>query len=74
MEATLQPTVALSTTKVEYMTLTKTVKEAIWLRGLLDELGVGRKQISIYSDNQGAFCFSKNSVFHVHTKHIDVCF
>ncbi|XP_070025855.1 secreted RxLR effector protein 161-like [Nicotiana sylvestris] len=36
---TLQSTVALSTTEAEYMTITEVVKEAIWLQGLLKELG-----------------------------------
>nr|GEY20607.1 retrotransposon protein, putative, Ty1-copia subclass [Tanacetum cinerariifolium] len=36
-KATLQHVVALSTTKAEYMALTKAIKEAIWLRGLLEE-------------------------------------
>nr|GEU93314.1 integrase, catalytic region, zinc finger, CCHC-type, peptidase aspartic, catalytic [Tanacetum cinerariifolium] len=39
-KATLQHVVALSTTKTEYMALTEAVKEAIWLRGHLVELGV----------------------------------
>ena len=71
---TLQSTSALSTSEVEYMALTEVVKEAIWLRGLLDELGVGPKQISIYSDSQSDICLAKNLVFHVRTKHIDVFF
>ncbi|GKB23452.1 retrotransposon protein, putative, ty1-copia subclass [Tanacetum coccineum] len=37
-KATLQHVVALSTTEAEYMALTEAVKEAIWLRGLLEEL------------------------------------
>ena len=41
-KSTLQTTVGLSTTEVEYMTLIEAVKDAIWLRGLLDELGVGQ--------------------------------
>ncbi|GJY35377.1 hypothetical protein Tco_0420755, partial [Tanacetum coccineum] len=40
-KATLQHVVALSTTEAEYMALTEAVKEAtIWLKGLLEELGV----------------------------------
>ena len=35
----LQSTIALSTTEVEYMTATEAVKEAIWLKGLLGDLG-----------------------------------
>ena len=38
---TLQSTIALSTTDAEYMTLIEAIKEAIWLGGLLYELGVG---------------------------------
>ncbi|GKB30850.1 retrovirus-related pol polyprotein from transposon TNT 1-94 [Tanacetum coccineum] len=37
-KATLQYVVALLTTKAEYMALTEAVKEAIWLRGLLEEV------------------------------------
>ena len=40
-KSTLQSTVALSTTEAEYMAITKAVKEAIWLQGLLKDLGVG---------------------------------
>ena len=54
------------------MALTKAVKEAIWLGGLLDELGVGQKKIFIYSDSHSAICSITNPVFHVCTKHIDV--
>ncbi|GKD83379.1 retrovirus-related pol polyprotein from transposon TNT 1-94, partial [Tanacetum coccineum] len=36
-KATLQHVAALSTTEAEYMALTEAVKEAIWLRGLLEE-------------------------------------
>ena len=71
-KSTLQSTVALSTTEAEYMALTEAVKEAIWLQGLLVELGVGQKNIAIYSDSQSAIHLAKNPVFHVRTKHIDV--
>ena len=54
------------------MALTKAVKEAIWLGGLLHELGFSQKQISIYYDSQSAICLTKNLVFYVRTKHIDV--
>ena len=37
-KSTLQSTVALSTTEAEYMAITKAVKEAIWLQGLLENL------------------------------------
>ena len=37
-KATLQSTVALSTTEVEYMAVIESCKEALWLRGLFGEL------------------------------------
>ncbi|KAL6345827.1 hypothetical protein AAG906_017583 [Vitis piasezkii] len=36
----LQSIVALSTTEVEYITATKSMKEVLWLQGLVKELGV----------------------------------
>jgi hypothetical protein len=37
---TLQTTVALSTTKAEYMAVADAIKEAIWLHGLVEDLGI----------------------------------
>ena len=68
-KSTLQSTVALSNIEA---TLIKAIQEAIWLGGLLDELRVGHKQISIYFDGQSVICLENNLVFHVRTKHIDV--
>ncbi|GJW50559.1 retrovirus-related pol polyprotein from transposon TNT 1-94 [Tanacetum coccineum] len=53
-KATLQHVVALSTTEVMYMTLTKAVKESIWLKGLLIELRVNLRSMVVNYDNQGA--------------------
>src|SRR4051812_16458503 len=43
-KATLQNTVALSTTEAEYMALTEAVKEAMWLQGLARELGLTQER------------------------------
>ncbi|GJT56454.1 retrovirus-related pol polyprotein from transposon TNT 1-94 [Tanacetum coccineum] len=48
---TLQSTTALSTTEAEYMAMTQTVKEAIWLQGLLGELGIKYKFVTMHSDS-----------------------
>ena len=37
--STLQSTVALSTTKAEYMAVTEVFNEVIWLHGLINDLG-----------------------------------
>ncbi|GKE83528.1 hypothetical protein Tco_1557270, partial [Tanacetum coccineum] len=71
-KATLQHVVALSTTETENISLTKAVKEAIWLRGLLEELGVELNIVAVNCDNQGAIHLSRNHVFHERTKHINV--
>ncbi|KAH9768967.1 Integrase catalytic domain-containing protein [Citrus sinensis] len=47
----LQSTVALSTTEAEYMAATEAVKEAIWLKGLLGDLGVIHENITVFCDN-----------------------
>nr|GEY48941.1 retrovirus-related Pol polyprotein from transposon TNT 1-94 [Tanacetum cinerariifolium] len=71
-KATLQHVVALSTTEAEYMALTETVNEAIWLSGLLEELGVELNTMTVNCDNQGAIHLSRNHVFHERTNHINV--
>ncbi|GJS00082.1 retrovirus-related pol polyprotein from transposon TNT 1-94 [Tanacetum coccineum] len=71
-KAMLQHVVALSTTEAEYMALTEAVKEAIWLRGLLEELGIELNTMAVNCDNQGTNHLSRNHVFHERTKHINV--
>ncbi|GJS22293.1 retrovirus-related pol polyprotein from transposon TNT 1-94 [Tanacetum coccineum] len=58
--------------EAEYMSLTEAVKKAIWLRGLLKELGVKLNTVADNYDNQGAINLSRNHVFHERTKHINV--
>ena len=38
-KSSLQSVVALSTTEAEYIALTKAVKKALWLKGLVSRLG-----------------------------------
>lgn len=73
-KSTLQSTVVLSTTEAEYMAITKAVKEAIWLQGLLENLGLVQEHINVYCDSQSAIHLTKNQVYHACTKHIDVRF
>ena len=72
--STLQSTVALSTTEAEYMAVTEAFKEAIWLHGLVEDLGIVQKQVEVFCDSQSAICLAKNQVYHGRTKHIDVRF
>jgi hypothetical protein len=69
----LQATVALSSTEAEYLALTAAVKEALWIRTFLHDLGIiDIKETPIFSDNQGCLALAKNPVYHGRTKHIDV--
>ena len=52
------------------MAITEAVKEAIWLQGLLDDLGVGQKQVTVFCDTQSAIHLAENQVYHARTKHI----
>jgi hypothetical protein len=65
----MQPTMAISLTKVEYMA-TSFATEAMWLRKLLQELSFPQKDVTIiFSDNQGNLTIIKN---HKQIKHIDI--
>ncbi|XP_073289130.1 secreted RxLR effector protein 161-like [Primulina huaijiensis] len=63
-KATLQPVVALSTTEAEYIALTEGIKEAIWLKGILEEFGITQQWVAVHCDNQGAIHLTKHQVFH----------
>ena len=66
----LQSVVALPSTEAEFIALTEAVKEAIWVKGLLEDLGFQQDKAQVWSDSQSAFCLSRNSVFHEQTKHM----
>lgn len=68
-----QSVVALSTTEAEYIALSLGVREVIWLRRLLDELGFPQENATrINVDNQSAIKLVSNPEFHQRTKHIDI--
>jgi hypothetical protein len=81
-----QKTVAQSSCESEYMALTETGKELVWLRGLLEELGVsnwvkgstiqvgqkepGKDWLSIQGDNQGSIALANRPLINGNSKHI----
>jgi len=71
-KATSQSTVALPTTEAEYMVAAEAVKEAIWLRGLVSDLGLQQDETVVFCDSQSAIHLTKNQMYHERTKHIDV--
>ncbi|KAH9651743.1 Integrase catalytic domain-containing protein [Citrus sinensis] len=71
-KATLKNVVALSIIEAEYTAAAEAVKESIWLRGMVTELGFKQEQVLVHCDNHSAICLSKNQVHHERTKHIDI--
>uniref|UniRef100_A0A2N9FL22 Reverse transcriptase Ty1/copia-type domain-containing protein n=1 Tax=Fagus sylvatica TaxID=28930 RepID=A0A2N9FL22_FAGSY len=68
-----QSVVARSSTKTEYRVLADTTSELLWLRGLLQDLGVSTFSATpIYCDNKSAIQITCNDVFHERTKHIEI--
>ncbi|KAK3000950.1 hypothetical protein RJ639_021401 [Escallonia herrerae] len=70
-KATLQTIVALFTTEAEYIATTKAVKEAIWLKVLVGDLGLKQESSTVDCDSQSAIHLTKNQMLHEQTKHID---
>ncbi|CAH2103986.1 unnamed protein product [Euphydryas editha] len=73
-ESKKQKTVALSSTEAEYMALSESCKEGIYLINLLNELvQCGNMPLYLYSDNQSSIKLASNPLFHnKRTKHIDI--
>ncbi|KAK2998998.1 hypothetical protein RJ639_023363 [Escallonia herrerae] len=67
-----ESTTALSTTEAECMALTEAAKEALWLKGLVEELGFKQRDVLLQCDSQSTTNLAKNQVFHARTKRIDV--
>ncbi|GAQ84618.1 hypothetical protein KFL_001980010, partial [Klebsormidium nitens] len=68
----LQPTVAASTVKAEYMSAAQSVKEALWFRKLGGDLELDFGTVLIYCDNQGPIRLLKHPIASQRLKHIDV--
>jgi transposase InsO family protein len=69
-----QQTVALSTAEAEYMAAAAAIKDALWLRKLLPELGIPCDSIEIKADNQAAIHLLNNYAISQRSKHIDVIY
>jgi ribonuclease HI len=70
----LQQTVAASTTEAEYMAAAAAIKEALWMRRLLSELGQDPGTVLIKADSQSAIKLLKNPIISMRSKHIDVIY
>jgi len=70
-----QSVVALSTCEAEYMAAAEAVKEIIWIRWLLEELGFPQTgPTTLHMDNEAAIKLTKNPEYHARSKHIALRF
>ena len=58
----------------EYIVMTESMKEVIWLQGLLDDLEIDLDLFKINRDSMSAIYLKKNQVYRARTSHIDVRF
>ncbi len=69
-----QQTIALSSTKAEYMTMTHSGKEVVFLNHLFGNLAIPvSNPIPLLVNNQSMIALAENPIFHAHSKHIEVC-
>jgi len=65
--------VASSITEAEYMALFEGIREALWLKSLINEIKLKLNgPINIFEDNQGCISIANNPTRHKRTKHIDI--
>jgi hypothetical protein len=68
-----QSVVARSSTEAEYRALADTTAELLWLRWLLQDLGIDYSTaVPIHCDNRSAIQIAHNDVFHERTEHIEI--
>ncbi|KJZ70698.1 hypothetical protein HIM_09922 [Hirsutella minnesotensis 3608] len=68
-----QPCVTLSSTEAEYVALTQSAQEAIWLRSLMKDLCHPQAGPTvIHEDNKGSIDLANNPQHHSRTKHISL--
>ncbi|CAI7848342.1 unnamed protein product [Closterium sp. NIES-53] len=64
---------ALSSAEAEYMALFYACQEGVWLRRLLQEMGIHIEgPTTIRSDSKSAIALAKNDNWHGRTKHMDI--
>jgi histone deacetylase 1/2 len=70
-----QSTMSRSSTEAEYKALANAAAEVMWVRKLLNELGIPHPTAGrLWCDTIGATYLTANPVFHAQTKHIEIDF
>nr|GEZ89781.1 retrovirus-related Pol polyprotein from transposon TNT 1-94 [Tanacetum cinerariifolium] len=61
---------AMSSAEAEYVVLSASCAQVMWMRTQLQDYGINYNKIPLYYDSQSAIAISCNLVQHSHTKHI----
>nr|GEW23655.1 retrovirus-related Pol polyprotein from transposon TNT 1-94 [Tanacetum cinerariifolium] len=61
---------AMSSAEAEYVALSASCAQVVWMRTQLQDYGLNYNNIPLYCDSQSAIAISCNPVQHSHTKHI----
>nr|GEV15915.1 hypothetical protein [Tanacetum cinerariifolium] len=64
---------AMSLAKAEYVALSASCTQVMWMRTKLQDYGFNYNKIPLYCDSQSAIAISCNPVQHSRTKHIHTC-
>jgi hypothetical protein len=68
-----QAAIATLSCETKYVAVGHSMKDALWLRNLLKELGYQQHNAMIINGNNiGAISLTKDAVFHARSKHIDI--
>ncbi|GJW38370.1 hypothetical protein Tco_0520654 [Tanacetum coccineum] len=67
-----QKSTAISSTEVEYISLSGCCAQILWMRSQLTDYGFQINKISLYCDNKSVIALCCNNVQHSRAKHIDV--
>ena len=66
-------TLGASSMEAEYIAGAEAIKDVVWLRNLLTQMGLVQKDpTSVFVDNQAAICLTGNHSTHARSRHIDI--
>lgn len=71
-EARKQKTVSLSSTEAEYIAVAEATKEALYLKNILNDIGIYNENVTLFNDSQSAQKLIRNCGYSARTKHIDI--
>jgi len=73
--STKQSTYSLSTAETEYKALSETLKETLYMKALMEELGLKQDlPLRVYEDNTATIAMSNNPIINKKSKHIELAF